>query len=145
MNQGCVGRERGRFFAGGKLWHISRILRSLDSGSFPSRCLLRTSTICSSASLLSDMWLLGGDDAASLLPSCGATSLHACVILGVSTLFCESTFPHSHTHIHTHTHPFLVKFVRVSTFDTDNHQTPPTWRTLSMRRPAKSQKPSSHC
>lgn len=63
----------------------------------PSR-FLRTSTICSEASLLSDMWLPGGDDAASLLPSCGPTSLHACVILGVCTLFCERTFPYSHTH-----------------------------------------------
>lgn len=84
------------FFAGGKPICIS------DSPFWlvPSRCLC-TSTICSEASLLSDMWLLGGDDAASLLPSCGPTSLHACVILGVCTLFCERTFPHSHTHTHT--------------------------------------------
>lgn len=68
------------FFRGWQLWRISRILRSLDSGSFLAG-VFRTSTVCSSASLLEDMWLPGGDDAASLLPSCGPTSLHACVIL----------------------------------------------------------------
>lgn len=99
MNQ--VRRKGIRsFFRGRQLWHISRILRSLDSGSFPSRCLPYEYRL-SSASLLSDMWLPGGDDAASLLPSCGPTSVHACVVLGVCTLFCESTFPYSHTHTHT--------------------------------------------
>lgn len=121
MNQ---GRRKGTrsFSAGGNYGiyisdsPVARFLWSILAGVF------RTSNICSSASLLSDMWLLGGDDAASLLPFCGPTSLHACVILGVSTRFCERTFPDSHTR----THPFLVKFVRVSTFDTDNHQTLPT-------------------
>lgn len=53
---------------------FARFLWSILAGVF------RTSNICSSVLLLEDMWLPGGDDAASLLPSCGPTSLHACVI-----------------------------------------------------------------
>lgn len=99
MNQGCVGRGNAVVFSRAANPYISDSLSARFLWSFLAG-VFRTSTICSSASLLSDMWLPGGDDAASLLPSCGPASLHACVILGVYTLFCERTLSHSHTHTH---------------------------------------------
>lgn len=108
---------------------FARFLWSILAGVF------RTSTICSLASLLSDMWLLGGEDAASLLPSCGPTSLYACVILGVCTLFCERTFPHSHTHTLFWSHSSASQLSTRTT--TEQHQHGGHCRCIA-RRSAKS-------
>lgn len=101
MNQGCVGRGNAVVFSRAANYGIyisdspvARFLWSILAG-VSVRVLFAARLRC---------WRRCGCQAephtASLL-SCGPTSLYACVILGVCTLFCERTLPHSHIHTHT--------------------------------------------